>query len=56
MRSLYVTFEDLAPGPDRVFVLDARWTLTAPGTTELTHHERITISMESTESPAIVAR
>jgi uncharacterized lipoprotein YmbA len=55
MRSLYVTFEDLAPGPDRVFVLDARWSLTAPGKTELTHHEQITIPMESAESPAVVA-
>jgi hypothetical protein len=55
MRSVSVTFEDLAPGPDRVFVLDARWTLTAPGADELTRHERITVPLESTESPAIVA-
>ncbi len=54
-RSLSVTFEDLAPGPDRVFVLDARWTLTSPGAAEVTRHERITIPLESTESPAIVA-
>lgn len=54
-RSLSVTFEDLAPGPDRVFVLDARWTLTVPGTPEATHHERITVPLESTESAAIVA-
>lgn len=50
-RSLSVTFEDLAPGPDGVFVLDARWTL-ASGTTQ---HERITVPLESSESPAVVA-
>jgi uncharacterized lipoprotein YmbA len=54
-RSLAVTFEDLAPGPDRVFVLDARWTLTTPGTPDRTQHERITVPLESTESPVIVA-
>jgi uncharacterized protein len=54
-RSLAVTFEDLAPGPDGVFVLDARWTLAAPGTTDVTHHERITVPLASTESPAVVA-
>lgn len=49
MRSLYVTFEDLAPGPDNVFILDARWTMG-----ELTRHERITIPLASGESPAVV--
>ena len=49
-RSLAVTFEDLAPGPDGVFVLDARWTLG-----DATHHERITVPLASSESPAIVA-
>lgn len=50
-RSLAVTFEDLAAGTDNVFVLDARWTLGdgAP------HHERITVPLESAESPAVVA-
>lgn len=50
MRSLTVVFEDLAPGPDRVFVLDARWTLG-----ELTRHERITVETASLESADIAA-
>ena len=50
MRSLYVTFEDLAPGPDNVFVLDARWTLG-----EMTRHERITVPLTSNESSAVAA-
>lgn len=48
MRSLSVTFEDLAAGPDRVFVLDARWTLNG-----VTHQEHITVNAESLESAAI---
>ena len=48
-RSLSVTFEDLAPGPDGVFVLDARWTLG-----DSTRQERITVPLASTESPAVV--
>lgn len=52
-RSLSVVFEELAAGPDPVFVLDARWTLSEqPG---VTRHERITIPMTSMESPEIVA-
>ena len=54
-RSLAVTFEDLAAGPDNVFVLDARWTLSAAGAADVTHHERITVPLESDESPAVVA-
>jgi uncharacterized lipoprotein YmbA len=50
MRSLYVTFEDLAPGPDNVFVLDARWTMG-----ELTRHERVTVPLQSNDSAAVVA-
>lgn len=50
MRSVYVTFEDLAPGPDNVFVLDARWTIDARS-----GHERITVPMASNETPQIVA-
>ena len=50
MRSLYVTFEDLAPGPDNVFVLDARWTMG-----ELTRHERLTVPLSSNDSAAVVA-
>ena len=55
MRSLYVTFEDLAPGPDQVFVLDARWVLADPGQPELTRHERITVPMSSMDSAQIAA-
>ena len=50
IRALFVNFEDLAPGPDGVFVLDARWTMG-----EMARHERIEIPMQSTESPAVVA-
>lgn len=55
MRALYVTFEDLAAGPDRVFVLEARWTLTATGAPELTRQERITIDMPSDDSAQVAA-
>lgn len=50
MRSIFVNFEDLAANQERVFVLDARWTMG-----ELARHERIEIPLQSTESPAIVA-
>jgi uncharacterized lipoprotein YmbA len=55
MRSAYVVFEDLAPGPDHVFLLDARWTLTESGAPEVTRHERITVDMTSDEPAAIAA-
>lgn len=55
MRSLYVTFEDLAPGPEPVFVLDARWVLTEPGRPELTRRERIEIPMPSLASEQVAA-
>jgi uncharacterized lipoprotein YmbA len=55
MRSVYVIFEDLAPGADRVFVLDARWILRNPGSAEVTHHERITVPLASADSAAIAA-
>ncbi|MEO8379854.1 MAG: PqiC family protein [Acidobacteriota bacterium] len=55
MRSLSIVFEDLAPGPDGVFVLDARWTLTAAGAPALTGHERITTPLASTESASVVS-
>ncbi|HEX6159688.1 MAG TPA: PqiC family protein [Thermoanaerobaculia bacterium] len=48
MRSLAVVMEELAPGQDRVFVLDARWTLAG-----VTRHERITVPMPSLDSPEI---
>lgn len=52
MRSIFVNFEELAPGPDQVFVLDTRWTVRSAAS-EVTHHERITIPMASMESAAI---
>lgn len=54
MRSIYIVFEDLAPGPEPTFILDARWTVTE-GTNERTTHERISVPMPSMESPAVVA-
>jgi uncharacterized lipoprotein YmbA len=54
MRSLYVTFEDLAPGPDNQFVLDARWVITGTGAAEMTGHERITINLASLDNAEIV--
>lgn len=55
MRSVYLVMEDLAPGPDNVFVLDARWTLTTTGQPQLTRHERITVPMSSSASAQIAA-
>ena len=54
MRSLYVTFEDLAPGPGNELVLDARWVITGAGAPELTGHERITVSLASLDNAEIV--
>jgi uncharacterized lipoprotein YmbA len=53
MRSLYVTFSDLASGTDNVFVLDARWRITQPGTADIAGQERITVPLTSAESTAI---
>jgi uncharacterized lipoprotein YmbA len=50
MRSIYVTFQELAPGPEPVFVLDARWAIGPGGAA---HHERISVPMASMESPEI---
>ena len=49
IRPLFVVFEDLSPGPDNVFLLDARWTFAGA-----TRREQISIPLESMESPAIV--
>lgn len=49
MRPISIAFDDLAAGPDKTFVLDARWTL---GTT--THREQLSLPLASTDSPAIV--
>jgi uncharacterized protein len=53
VRSISVAFEDLAPGPEPVFVLDARWTLNEAGGAKITHHERIPIEMASMESASV---
>jgi uncharacterized lipoprotein YmbA len=52
-RSVSVVFEDLAPGADRVFVLDARWSV--QGSAGPAHHERITEPLASLESPQIAS-
>jgi uncharacterized lipoprotein YmbA len=49
VRSLSVVFEELAPGPEPTFVLDARWSVNG----EATHHERITVPMTTMDSPSI---
>jgi uncharacterized lipoprotein YmbA len=54
-RSLSIVLEDIAPGNDRVFVLDAHWTLGTPGAAARAGHEHITVTMDSMESPAIAA-
>ena len=51
MRSVHVLFEELSPGPDNVFVLDARW---STGATPANHHERIEIAMPSDDSAEVV--
>jgi uncharacterized lipoprotein YmbA len=55
MRSISVVFEELAPGPDPVFVLDARWTVMEAGKPPVPHHDRITVPMASMESAAVAA-
>jgi uncharacterized lipoprotein YmbA len=57
MLSLYVIVEELAGGPDRVVVLDARWTLrpARPGSAALTRHEQITVEIGSLDSAEIAA-
>ena len=50
MRPVHVLFEELSPGPDNVFVLDARWSVGAAAATE---HERIEIPMPSDKSPEV---
>lgn len=50
IRSVTVIFDDLAPGPDPLFVLDARWSFGAGGSTR---HERIEVPMSSLESAEV---
>lgn len=49
MRSIFVVVEELAPGPDPVFRLKARWTVAAGGESR-TSEESIEIPLESLES------
>jgi uncharacterized lipoprotein YmbA len=53
MRSLDLVFEELAAGPDRTIVLDARWTLRQTGRPDASGHEHVSIDLESLNSPAI---
>jgi uncharacterized lipoprotein YmbA len=55
MRSIYVMFEDLAPGPDRVFHLDARWIVTQTGIPAVTRHETVAVQLDSLDSEHIAA-
>jgi uncharacterized lipoprotein YmbA len=55
MRSIFVTFEELAPGADSVFVLDARWSVTGRGAPVVTTHERISVQLDSMDSERIAA-
>lgn len=54
-RSIDVLFEELAPGPDRAVVLDARWTLSQPGLAAVSHYEHITVAIASFDSANIAA-
>jgi uncharacterized lipoprotein YmbA len=55
MRSIFVTFEELAPGADSVFILDARWSVTGRGAPVVTTHERISVQLDSMDSERIAA-
>lgn len=55
MRSISVVLEELAPGPDEVFRLDARWTLAAAGSPITTRQESIEVPLESLASEQIAA-
>ena len=50
MRPVFVVMEELAPGQDGVFVLDARWTIAG-----VTRHEQISVQLPGMESEQIVA-
>jgi len=53
IRSIDVLVAELAPGPERVLVLDARWTLRQPGQPDSSRHERIAIDVPSLDSAQI---
>ena len=50
VRTIDVVLEELAAGPGRNVVLDARWTLAG-----VTHHDRIAIDIESLDSAQVAA-
>jgi hypothetical protein len=56
-RSVFVIFEELAPGPEPEFILDGRWTLSSSGEAgqAITHHERITVALPSMDSADVAA-
>jgi hypothetical protein len=51
VRPLYITFEELAAGPENSFVLDARWKW---GTVGPAAHERIEVPTASLDSSEVV--
>jgi uncharacterized lipoprotein YmbA len=53
MRELEVAFEELAPGPERTMILDARWTVHESGRPDVTRHEHIAIDLASLDSAEI---
>lgn len=55
MRTLDVAFEELAAGPEREVVVDARWTLRTPGAADLTGRARIEEPLPSLDSAEIAA-
>jgi uncharacterized lipoprotein YmbA len=55
MRSLDVVFAELAAGPERQVVLDARWVLRAPDQPDLAGRERLVEPLPSLDSAEIAA-
>ncbi|MDP9360040.1 MAG: PqiC family protein [Acidobacteriota bacterium] len=53
MRSLDVVVEELAAGPDRAVVLDARWTLREAGRPDITRSDHIAIDIGTLDSANI---
>ncbi|HXI13657.1 MAG TPA: PqiC family protein [Thermoanaerobaculia bacterium] len=52
-RSIDVVVEEIAAGPERVAVLDARWRMQQSGKETISRHERITIELSSLDSAQI---
>ena len=55
MRMIDVVFEELAPGPEKQVVLDARWILRESGRANVTTHERIVIDLPALDSANVAA-